>query len=219
MRINPQDTIAGLPVLTVRRFFRQSISGFWGRAHVARRLNISEAQAEHIIQEFLMLELIKPAGIFEGEACWSCTAKAVTLASTSARRTMSRKAADRLIREVLERAVYVNRSGSFLYCVSKVLLFGSALTDTEEISDIDLAVALVPCEANEARFAALCEQRIREAHSQQRKFATYLDPLRWSQNEVLLFLKDRSAAIRMHSIDDPILERTATKVIYEYSGS
>jgi len=57
---------------------------------------------------------------------------------------ISRKTADRIISEVVERAKAINASPypKFMHSVEKIAVFGSYLTDKEKLGDVDIAVLL-----------------------------------------------------------------------------
>ena len=57
---------------------------------------------------------------------------------------ISRKTADRIVSEVVERAKQINASPypKFMHFVEKIAVFGSYLTDKEKLGDVDIAVKL-----------------------------------------------------------------------------
>ena len=59
------------------------------------------------------------------------------LANASAARSISRAEASRQLAEFLERVARVNADDSWLHCVGKVVVFGSYLSNQEQIGDLD----------------------------------------------------------------------------------
>ncbi len=57
---------------------------------------------------------------------------------------ISRKTADRIVSEVVERAKEINAAPypKFMHFVKKIAVFGSYLTDKEKLGDVDIAVLL-----------------------------------------------------------------------------
>jgi predicted nucleotidyltransferase len=108
-----------------------------------------------------------------------------------------------------------NASKVYLFTVRRVLVFGSYLSDREQINDIDVAVELVDKIAEPDKRVEAYEKKAREAHRAGRHFGTYLAELSWARDEVLLFLKSRSRSISLHSIDDAILKQTKTMTVFK----
>jgi hypothetical protein len=55
---------------------------------------------------------------------------------------VSRVAAGALLQEVLERVARINSDGKLLHYITEVRVFGSYLTDSDDLGDIDLAIKL-----------------------------------------------------------------------------
>ena len=92
------------------------------------------------------------------------------MALSSAAKPITRSTAERKLKEFLERVIEVKKSKYYLYKVSKVVVFGSYLSEKEKINDIDISISLVAKEKNMDRRWALCERRISEAISHGKVF-------------------------------------------------
>ncbi len=148
------------------------------------------------------------------EPGWHVTELGSRFANATAARPMSRPTAERLVREFLARVEEVNRYTYYLYRVRKVVVFGSYLTDSPTLGDLDPAVTLEPREHDSDRLSAQENERIAHAVESGRHFSNFTDQLSWPQREALLHLKGRSGYIKIHSDKDGILARTQTKVIF-----
>ncbi len=58
---------------------------------------------------------------------------------------LSRKKAEELLNGVIERAKQINASpdSEYMHWVTKIAVFGSYLTDTEKLGDVDIAVEIL----------------------------------------------------------------------------
>jgi predicted nucleotidyltransferase len=97
--------------------------------------------------------------------------------------------------------VHVNTSDEFLVGVEDAYVFGSYLTDTELLGDLDIALTFFRKEPNGERFVELAKHAARESG---RRFNSYLDFLGWPETKVLLFLKQRSRVFSLH-VNEPLL--------------
>ena len=88
----------------------------------------------------------------ESSLYWEVTNKGRTLALASAAQPILRKTAERKISELLERVKIINTSPRYLFEVTKVIVFGSYLTEKQKINDIDIAVTLERKEADNNKF-------------------------------------------------------------------
>jgi len=220
MRIDPKDQIAGVGILKVRDFLRQTSDiDRWGVPLAADRLSISPEVANELVGELVQRGYVEPA-VSQGKwQSYSNSVKGNALGLASAAKPITRKTADRVLSEFLDRVCQVNSDRSFLKMVRKVLVFGSYLSDASRINDIDLAVELVwkedhPSVRGKERADVAFEHSC-AAQDKGRHFGTLIDRMEWPENEVKLFLKSRSRALSIHPIEDGILDQTDTKVLFQ----
>ncbi len=216
MHVDSKSQIAGVPSLRVRELLLRMADRTWSPESVAKRLDLSKAQAAELIAELLRLGYIEPA---PSDGVYQMTLAGSAFSQASAARPLTRKTARRKLDEFLDRVREVNRDDRLVYRVRRVVLFGSYLTEQERIDDIDVAVEL------EKRYAGVEDQaarqaRIREAITAGRQFASYVNTVFWPQVEVLLRLKARSRAISLHDfeMERSLLEQTETRVVFEADG-
>lgn len=110
---------------------------------------------------------------------------------------MKRSTAERLLRELIGRVESIQGDDSLAYRVSDLVLFGSYLSDREDLGDLDVAVNIV------RRFEGdeqLCiEEERREATCP--ASADFILRLFWPNEEVLRMIRNRSAWIQLTSIE------------------
>lgn len=213
MYLDPKSKIAGKPALEVRDFLKRMDEYLWSTATVREAFHVPDEEARAFISQLAKLGLVEPDPRIEGR--WSTAPKGRTLALASAARPLRRTTAERRLREFLDRVEEVNREKRFLLKVTRVVVFGSYLSAKERINDIDVAVRLEPKEPDRERHHQLWQEHAEEAAMGGRVFQSFVDALAWPEKEVLLHLKSRSRAISLHTFDDPVLEETETKVVYE----
>jgi predicted nucleotidyltransferase len=219
MRIDSKEQIADIEILKVRDLLRRvNNTDEWQDDFVIHRLKISPEQANRLINELNRKGYIEPARIYRQKQFYRKTLKGSTLGLASAAKPVTRKTADRIISEFMDRVRQVNSDPSFLVKVKRVLVFGSYLTEVSRINDIDVAVELAwkenhPRVLNKDK-ALLALYLSNYAEKKGKKFSTFIDRLEWPEHEVRLFLKSRSRALSIHSIDDEILNRVEYSVFF-----
>lgn len=215
MRITSTSRIAGYPAVVIRDLLRQLGEGLWGQSDVAVRLGVSRAVAERVITGLATGGYVRRDQTFtEGGPWYSRTTKGNRLALASAAPPLKRRTGERQLQAFLERVTIVNGDPYYLYCVSRVVLFGSMLTAAPRVSDVDVAIEMQP-KLDQARQRPAEDERVLYARLVEgRRFRNIVDEVCWPKQEVRLFLKSRSRAISIHEADR-VLERTATRVLFE----
>lgn len=79
----------------------------------------------------------------------------------------------------------------------EVLLFGSMLTDSETVSDVDVAVGLAAKTDVPVRFEAWVNERIQAAVAGGRRFSSFVDQIGWPRQKVMGFLMERSPVLSL----------------------
>ncbi len=219
MRINPKEKIAEIPILEVRKLLKyvDNESG-WGKNRVTSVLDISPQKASRLLQELEWRGYIERGRILKRKQLWRKTIKGSTLDLASAAKPVTRKTADRVYSEFLERVKQVNSDPRFIVKVKKVVVFGSYLGDSTKLNDIDIAVELDwkddhPWFLGKERPQAVLDYA-HEAQKKGRRFGTFIDQIAWPEDEVKLYLKSRSRALSIHSISDKILDIVESKVVF-----
>ena len=219
MRIDPKEQIADVEILKVREFLRRvDNTDEWADDFVVYRLKISPKKANRLINELNRRGYIEPVRIYRQKQFYRKTLKGSTLGLASAAKPVTRKTANRILSEFMDRVRQVNSDPSFLVKVKKILVFGSYLTDALRINDIDVAVELTwkenhPLVLNKDK-VQLTLNLSNIAEDKGKKFSSFIDRLEWPEHEVRLFLKSRSRILSIHSIHDEILNRVQYKVFF-----
>jgi predicted nucleotidyltransferase len=219
MRIDPKEKIAEVPILKVRKLLRYVDNEMeWGKNLVVSLLEISPKKLNTLLQELERRGYIEPGRVLNRQQLWRKTLKGSTLGLASAAKPATRKTADRVFSEFMDRVKRVNTDPYFLFKVKKVVLFGSYLTNTPRVNDVDVAVELTWKEDHrevlEKDKAQLALDRAHQAEKKGRTFGTIIDRLSWPEDEVKLYLKSRSRTLSIHSIRDQILDQVQHKVVF-----
>ncbi|HEX9428787.1 MAG TPA: hypothetical protein VF944_00250 [Candidatus Bathyarchaeia archaeon] len=212
MRIEPDEHIAGLPALEIRRFMKRTGDLTWDLDLMRAELGVSLKDSKKVAKRLEALGLIERVG-----TSWRKTVKGNALANASAARPLTRATADVKLKQFLERVDTVNRNQQFAYRIRKVIVFGSFLTGRERINDIDIAIAIVPRHADPDLQVGIEDRRVSEARRKGRRFKSFGDELMWPKREVVLFLRSRSRALSIHSLEDEesIVKAERHRVLFE----
>ncbi|HLH02729.1 MAG TPA: hypothetical protein VKX25_08160 [Bryobacteraceae bacterium] len=218
MRVESKTEIAGLPVLEVRRFLRETMHDHgWGRQTLKAVLKLSDRHCAAVLRSLAEEGYIEASPSFRG--AWRNTTKGNALASASAAKSLRRQTADQKLRELLDRVHFVNSPAcDFLYWVEEVALFGSMLKQQQSVNDIDVCVR-IERKLDGEEYSKAADLRRRMAREQGRNFRNIVDEAYWPEREVRLFLKNRSRAISLVEWDANWLAATPHRVIFRRVAS
>jgi hypothetical protein len=127
------------------------------------------------------------------------TIKGNALASASAK-PIRRSTAERLVSDFLQRVEEVNGDPNLLFWIDEILVFGSFLTDSEMLGDVDLGLLYTPRIENKKDWDALAKARVKEAEANGRNFPRFIDSLFWPLREILIRLRKRSCNLSLHDL-------------------
>lgn len=204
MRITKAQTVAGCSALHVREFLRRYRLGAFTAEAAEAALKIRHREAARFLNEMVSLGYLEPMDppLTDGTPCFEVTSQGHALANASAAKPISRKTANRVLREFMERVRQVNSSVEYVYEVESVVLFGSMLGDKESLGDVDLAIELVPRESDDQEFQAKCQARRRIAEENGRRFRSIFDWAVWPTMEIFHFLKARCWSLSLHPLSE-----------------
>jgi hypothetical protein len=217
MRIKPDEDVAGFPASKIREVLRQSVDRLSAR-HATKILGINTEDATELLERLAHSGFLKrnPASPnSDDEHSWRRTVKGGALANALFSSPVSRQTAEQTLNAFLDRVRQVNSDNRFLYCVRKVIVFGSFLGDGPFVGDLDLAVDLGPKEPDGHKHRELILARANEAASHGRDFRSYVERLCFAEQEVRSFLKARSRILQLTRSDDGVLATAESQVIYE----
>jgi len=213
LNINSKSLIAGLPALKARDIARKLTSAFSPRDY-ARQFSIDIHLATQQIEAFSAEGYFERIANKKYKQYWGMTVKGCALVQASAAKKVKRATADRHYQAFMDRVKEINQSDEYLYQVTKVTLFGSYLTDSETVSDIDLFVWLARKPKLEADFNEILELRTALTQAEGRYFKTYLEQGCWPELDVRKYLKNGSRVISIqgHNLGS---EQVDYKVVFE----
>src|SRR4051812_44956852 len=125
MQLNAADTLAGLPILKIRAFFRKTRAG-WNVKYLAKGLGLAADQAEQVLAELAREGYIEPFS--QSSGFWEITEKARRLVLAKASKPVQRATAARALEQFLERVAAANQEARFIFRVTEVRVFGSFLS-------------------------------------------------------------------------------------------
>jgi len=163
---------------------------------------VAEAVADLLevtgLEPGVVLARLEAAGYMEkvevdhhGEIWWDTTIQGNALAMASFGKPISRKTADRLVSELLQRARDYNSDPAKPLFIDSLRVFGSYLNpEIDPLGDVDIELTYG---------RRITDPKVVSAYARAsgRSFNTYLDQLLWPQTELVQHLKKRSAFINI----------------------
>ncbi|QCO66973.2 hypothetical protein E5843_02820 [Luteimonas yindakuii] len=208
--------IAGVPAVQLRNAFRSYGDYSWTLESLCHELGVSAQRAGTIKDELASEGFIQFHFEQSGEAYYTTTIKGAALAMASAAKPITRKTADRLVREIAHRAALLNEAPCYVHHVTKLHVFGSYLGEAPDLGDVDIAVELSrKCEGDQ--FTEACLRYADRAEADGRRFPNFLARLTSSETDLFKLLRGSSRSISLHHAAElQALEVLDTKVIYQY---
>jgi predicted nucleotidyltransferase len=147
-----------------------------------------------------LAQVLRNEGFAEqrGHGVWTLTQAAVTFSVATAAKPVTRVTAERALAQFLDRVRRVEQDPYFLAKVTRLILFGSLLKpEAQRLSDVDLAVELVPKETDNKRAQVLNRQRAEELADRGHRFRSFLEVEHCWHRETFKFLKGGSRVIAL----------------------
>lgn len=141
MHIDSKTTIAGFPILTVRNFLRKHQTEGLDKSDVTNAFGLKDGQQ---LLQMLIEELYVEAVDILWAKPYRLTLNGGSLARASAGPMIQHAKAEAALRGFIQRCDEVRKDPTFLFKVSRARLFGSMLTEKQKVSDVDIAVKIVP---------------------------------------------------------------------------
>jgi predicted nucleotidyltransferase len=152
----------------------------------------------------------------DGDTMYRCTMNGQALRMTNFVSRINRAKAETLLEGALERAAEINRKAELLHWVSELRVFGSYLTDADDLGDLDLAIKLEQCHFDEAEDRVKARKKLVEQSG--KHFASLHDMLAYPELLVRRMIKNRSPHISLHDTseldDNP---KMGGKTIYTFT--
>jgi hypothetical protein len=204
MRITKDQIVAGHPTIRVRDFLRRYRLSTFKTSAAERALDLARKRASEFLIELSALGLIEPTKPFGEDTgpAFRVSSAGHAFANASAAKPISRKTAERVLGEFLERVDAVNSTEEYVYRVQNAVLFGSMLSSMERLGDVDVAIDLQPKVTEDTQFQQRCDARRHAAQEGGRSLRTTFDWAMWPRIEILLRLKARSRSLSLHEFDE-----------------
>jgi hypothetical protein len=212
MQIKSDQLIAGYSAFRVRHLLRHiriydAVTGFFP----AEILGISETRARALSSRLEKLGFIRKVAPEKNKklngkrrrAYWfEATELGASLAMASGAPRITRSTANRVVDEFLSRVSQANQDSRYLYRITAVLVWGSYLSERENLGDVDFAIELTPRSTDDGWFTKMYREKISEAYAQGRRFRNLTEEYLWPRTEVWMFLRNRSRSISIHELQE-----------------
>lgn len=182
---------------TMKLFQRQS--SYVPAEYIAQLLKLKDVKA---IED--TLDALHTEGFLEKNAeGYFTTLKGSGLALASAQAPMTRAKAEAELASLMERIRQINENPEFPICVNEVVVFGSYVSDAEELSDLDIGYSTTRrAGLTQEAYMGLAQKRVELAWENGRSLSG-MEQIFWPFNEVTLLLKSGRARVSLHSLENP----------------
>lgn len=216
MRIISKETICGIEIIAIRNFLRKSGRlQMWRAEYLSSSLKLSPEQVNELLFELENRGFIEKDKTDYGEQYWHNTVSGNALGGASATKPYKRTTAEKALAEFMERVGEINSNPYYLYKVTKVILFGSYLSNALEVSDVDIALEITSKEEDEERRGEQLQQRREALEKKGKRFNNIVEWAGAAEIEVWDFLKSRSRVISMHIATDELLELVGGNIVFD----
>jgi predicted nucleotidyltransferase len=159
------------------------------------------ASTQKLIDALLEQELIKEDGRqSNGRMLYRVTDKGNAFSMTNLVQRMDRAKAEALLKDVLRRVAEINTDLELLHWVTEVRVFGSYLTDTNDLGDLDVAIKLERREF--ASMEKLHEARDELIKKDGKQFDTLHAEMFYPERLVWQRIKNRQPHISLHGTEE-----------------
>jgi hypothetical protein len=131
---------------------------------------------------------------------YEVTGSGLRFAAARLLKPISRQRADHVVRGLLARVEEVNARDELTHFVGEVRAFGSYITDSPELGDIDLSISFLPKPPPSG--VGYIEWYLERAERSGRHFGSYIDRLLYCEGEVRRIVKARNRYVSIHPLSD-----------------
>lgn len=199
MRIKAAENLAGVPMTRLRKVLRDSPTTGWATNYLQTSLKVSRSRANAVAAALLEGEFIVAVDTARRGRLFRTTTKGLALGAATASTPIHRRTAERLLEQFMERVRIVNADGNYLYTVKTIVLFGSYLSERDDLGDIDIAFALK--QRSIADWGAAANELRQRAQEAGRRFRSNLEWIGWPELEVVRYLRSRSRSLRLVELE------------------
>jgi hypothetical protein len=216
LQIRSADTISGIPIKEVRRFFQHVVAWHhdsFNLQWLQDQLSLDENSATTLALELIAYGYVEPPQ----NGAYKLTEQGHELVRASAAGEVSRKTAEAALAGLLERVGRYNSDPSKILTVETVVVFGSFLGTKEKLGDLDVAMK---CRDRDVDNRDHGETALAYAERSGRRFNIFIDRLNWANTELHQILKARKRTIKIQdwasflrmATEDP--DRVHFKVVF-----
>lgn len=229
MRINRNEMIAGQPIKVARDLAKAIGDHQIEVAFITRRLalNLEDSRERRANRHNPNRQLVRQARALAGEMMargwlkevndrrflghwYECTNEGTRLGLASMLKPIPRAKAEKIVAGLIERAHAVNSTPELIYSVKRLRVFGSYITQAEDLGDIDIAFELERRRLDNEGWVEANERRARLSGKQVRWPNTII----YGEIEVQLRLKNRDRYLSLHPADEPERLKAESRVIF-----
>lgn len=171
LQIRSADTISGIPIKEVRRFFRHVVGWHhdsFDLQWLQDQLSLDEKSAIALALELAAQGYVEPPQ----NAAYKLTDKGQELMRASAAGKVSRKAVETALAGLLERVGQYNSDADKILTIDAVVVFGSFLSTKDKLGDLDVAVKCRDRNVNDPDHG---KTALAYAKKSGRRFSTFID--------------------------------------------
>ena len=215
MRLDRREIIGGQPIKLVRKFLRTYRNGRADPEAIAEFFEIKTEHATSIAAisiERGLIEKAAPESWDRRPVVYAVSDLGVRFAAANLLKPIPRAKADQIVTDLMARVETVNARNDLTHFVGEVRAFGSYITISPDVADIDLAISLVPKPPPDSK--DLVEWHLERADQSGRLFSSYLDQLCYSEVEVRRLVKDRNQYVSLHSISELENLKIKSRLLY-----
>lgn len=201
MHLDGNSLICGYPALGIRKILRSAAVYDLRDEYLADMLKIPIESAIALREQLLAEGFLKRAESFRpGWEVYANTSRGNRIANANALRQIRRATADLLVAGLVTRMKALETHPHFVLRVAEAVVFGSYARGSDRVSDVDVGYMLAGKGGTKESDIALQRARINTVR-QYRQFKSLFDEYMLPENEVLVFLRNRSGYLSFHRMD------------------
>ena len=197
MILRPDQVIVGRPAKDIRKFMREIVHLHVSCEYAQHILGCPKEEARQVMSTLEKVGYLSRAGRHEGHDLYETTLNGNQLAGANLR-PISRTTAEKTLQAFMQRIRAVNSDPDYLETITGVIVFGSFLSASEELGDVDVGIQLERKAMGDEVFMQRAEARRKLAQERGRQFRNLSEWVTWPSREIWLFLKSRARQLSIH---------------------
>ena len=214
MRLVPNSKLYGRPAVHIRDFLLHIGPDTFNQVYLKERLQLSDQETNTVLSGLLADNYVVDALPIDDLPGYGLAPRGLQLAVSTFAYKIKREVGEQLLAGVISRASNAEAQRPFVFQVTKIALFGSMLTDSALVHDVDLAIA-VETPYDGAAFDEAQQRRIDAATKSGKRFRSMLASVVWPRMELTEYLRGGSRHISLHSFNELELMQCPYRVVFE----